>query len=826
MPAELGKAILDLGADSSGLTKDLGNAKGGVGKIGASIGAIGATVGVGLVAAIGSFAVSSIQVAGDFQSSMNRVKAVSGATEDQFKSLGEQAKELGATTQFSASEAADAMGFLAQAGFKADEVMGAMPGTLNLAAAAGIDLATSADIASNVLSGYGIEVAGLGHVNDVLVSAMTKTNTDLLQLGEAMKYAAPVAASAGVGFEEAAAAIGLMGNAGIQGSMAGTSLRGAISRLISPTDNAAAAMNHAGLSFLDAEGRLKPFDDVVRQLEPHAEDTGLMMELFGQRAGPAMAALVSQGADALTDLTGELKDSGGTAERIAEVQMTGFNGAIKQLKSAFEGLQIAVAEAGLIDFATAAVKVLAVFIGKLIQLPKWLINVGKNIMGGFKRAWDWLRRAFQFIIKLLGPLGRLLERLAHEYLANLKLGFDAVAGALKWLWDKAVGFFGWLGKDPPVETRKAEAATEALTFASHELAEQTADTSIEMIEMTDSIEEVEPAVEKAEPKLFDLKKHLSGIERAEKKAATELKAFRKEVAVNLVAGIHSVTPPMIAMTANTAQMAEQFSVVATTLEMETTPAVGNFLTDTVDSFGNLVTDVTSMTTSLSDKMVDSLFTGDLSFAAQAPKQFKALGMSFATDFIGKATNAIKGFITKTIKGQLFGALDGITGKMDVVGKGIGSMLGGLGGAFDGVTEKLKGVTSAATSAVGTIGGAGASAAGSAGSAGASVAGVAGTGLMGMIGAVTGIGTLVSSVIGNFQAQRTNKILGTVAENQVAQSSGTSSSALTRPRKAACRARLTGRTATCRPTSKAPSSARCRAISATSGLATPFSAMTI
>ena len=110
------------------------------------------------------------------------------------------------------------MGFLAQAGFEADEILGAMPSTLQLAAAANVDLATSADIASNVLSGYGLEVEQLGHANDVLVKAMTSTNTDLLQLGEAMKYAGPIASAAGISFEEAAAAIGLMGNAGIQGS--------------------------------------------------------------------------------------------------------------------------------------------------------------------------------------------------------------------------------------------------------------------------------------------------------------------------------------------------------------------------------------------------------------------------------------------------------------------------------------------------------------------------------------------------------------------------------------------------------------------------------
>ena len=236
MPENLGKAVLDLGVDTSKLDRGLAQAKGSTGSAMSGL----SKIGVGAVAAVGvavvGFGAQIAITAGNFEAGMNRVEAVSGATGEQFAALEQQAKDLGATTQFSASEAADAMGFLAQAGFEADEILGAMPGTLNLAAAANVDLATSADIASNVLSGYGLEVSELGHANDVLVATMTKTNTDLLQLGEAMKYAGPVASAAGVSFEGAAAAIGLMGNAGIQGSMAGTSLRGAISRILSPTD--------------------------------------------------------------------------------------------------------------------------------------------------------------------------------------------------------------------------------------------------------------------------------------------------------------------------------------------------------------------------------------------------------------------------------------------------------------------------------------------------------------------------------------------------------------------------------------------------------------
>lgn len=286
-----------------------------------------------------------IAAAGDFETAMNQVSAVSGATAEEFAALRTQAKELGRTTQFTASQAADAMGFLAMAGFKADQIIGAMPGTLQLASSAQLDLGRAADIVSNILTGYGKDVDELAHVNDVLVKAFTSANTDLSQLGEAMKYAGPVASAAGVDFETAAAALSLMGNAGIQASMAGTSLRGAISRMLSPTKQVQQQMQKYGLIFTDEAGRLLELEEILRQLEPHADDAGMFMQLFGQRAGPAMAALVSQGADELVALDEQLRNSAGSAQKIADVQMAGFNGKMKELASAAEGAQIALGDA-------------------------------------------------------------------------------------------------------------------------------------------------------------------------------------------------------------------------------------------------------------------------------------------------------------------------------------------------------------------------------------------------------------------------------------------------------------------------------------------------
>ena len=345
-------------------------------RLGKQLTSVGKKLTLGLTAPLAAFGALAAKTAGDFQQGMNRVAAVSGATGDQLGQLREQAKELGRTTQFSASQAAEGMGFLAQAGFEANEILGAMPGTLQLAAASQIELGEAADIASNILSGYGLEVEELTRVNDVLVATTSSTNTNLTQLGEAMKFAAPVASAAGIRFEQASAALGLMGQAGIQASMAGTSLRGAIIRILNPTKEAEETMRQAGLSFTDAAGRLLPLDQIIQQLEPHAEDVGLMMELFGDRAGSALQTLVSEGSGALKELTKSLEESGGTAERIAKVQMEGFNGAMRALKSAFEGLQIAIAESGLLDFLTSAVKKVTAWMQRLSELNPTILNWG------------------------------------------------------------------------------------------------------------------------------------------------------------------------------------------------------------------------------------------------------------------------------------------------------------------------------------------------------------------------------------------------------------------------------------------------------------------
>ena len=309
-------------------------------KFGSQASAAGRSLSVGLTAPLVAVGALSAKSFLSFERGMNNVAAVSGATEAEMAELTAIAKDLGATTSFSAAQAAEGLGFLAQAGFDATEAGRALPGVLQLAAAGGIELAAAADIATNVLAGYGLEVDQLARVNDVLAKASISTNTNVQQLGEAFKFSGAVASSAGISFEEAGAAMALMGNAGIQAEMAGTSLQQAIFRLVKPTNEAAGVMEKLGIHGTDAHGRLLPLDQIVEQLEPHFKNTAAMATIFGSRAIKGMGALVAEGSDKLRDLTTELEHAGGTAQEVADKKLAGLTGAWTKLKSATEGVFI------------------------------------------------------------------------------------------------------------------------------------------------------------------------------------------------------------------------------------------------------------------------------------------------------------------------------------------------------------------------------------------------------------------------------------------------------------------------------------------------------
>ncbi len=316
------------------------NVTGGLDKLGKKI------AGLLTIRAVGQQFMQATQVFAEFERGMVRVGAVTNSLGTQaFAGLTERAKDLAKTTEFTARQVSDAMGFMGMAGMKTNQIFEATPAVLQLASAGMVDVASAADTVTNIMAGYGLKTKDLNKANNVLVATFTNSNTSLQQLGQSFKYVGPVAKSAGVEFKEAAAVIGLMGNAGIQADMAGTALRGTIIKLLDPTAEGARIMRQYGINVKDSNGKLKPMIEIFKQLEPIADDSAKMIELFGLRAGPGMQAALTQGTGALERLINKIDGAGNIAERIAKAQMETLDGKIKIMKSNFEGLQIAIGDA-------------------------------------------------------------------------------------------------------------------------------------------------------------------------------------------------------------------------------------------------------------------------------------------------------------------------------------------------------------------------------------------------------------------------------------------------------------------------------------------------
>lgn len=311
----------------------------------------------GAISAVGGYA---IKIGAEFESAMSRVQAISGATGKEFDALKQQAMELGASTAFSASEAAEGMENLASAGFNTNEIMAAMPGMLDLAASSGEDLASSADIAASTLRGFGLEAEQAGHVADVLAKNAADTNAAVADTGEAMKYAAPVAHNFGISMEECAAAIGIMSDAGIKGGQAGTSLRGALSRLAKPTDDMKEIMNKLGLEFFDSNGKMISLTEQTKMLSEKMsnltdeERNNALVTLYGQESLSGMLALVQAGSNKIASLTESYKNCDGAAAEMAKTMQDNLKASLEQVGGAAETFGIKVYESMSDDLKSAA----------------------------------------------------------------------------------------------------------------------------------------------------------------------------------------------------------------------------------------------------------------------------------------------------------------------------------------------------------------------------------------------------------------------------------------------------------------------------------------
>lgn len=369
---------------------------------------------------------AAVAVGNKFESAMSRVGAISAATGDQMEELTDQAMELGASTAFSASEAAAGMENLASAGFTVEEIMEAMPGLLDLAASSGAELATASEIAASAIRGFGLEASSATHVADVFAEAAARTNAQTEDMGEAMKYIAPVAKAMGQNLEETAAAIGIMSDAGIKGSQAGTALRGALSRLAKPTEAMIATMESLGLSFYDAQGNMLPLNGIISELEQNTahltqeQRNHALVTLFGQNSLSGMLALMERGSGELINLTESFKAADGAAASMAETMLDNTAGSLEEMMGAVETLMINIQQ------------VLAPVITKVANGISNLINKFNGMSEEAQKAIV----VFAGIVAAIGPVmlivGKLLTMLGTlpTTIASVKTGLGVLKTAL------------------------------------------------------------------------------------------------------------------------------------------------------------------------------------------------------------------------------------------------------------------------------------------------------------------------------------------------------------------------------------------------------------
>ena len=250
-----GSIIIDTKIDESGFHKGLTSMK--------NIAIKGMAA---ITAAIGAASTAVLKVGSDFEEGMSKVSAISGATGAELEALSEKAKEMGAKTKFSATEASEAMQYMAMAGWKASDMISGIDGIMNLAAASGEELANVSDIVTDALTAFGLQAKDSAHFADVLAKAASNSNTNVAMMGATFKYAAPLAGSLGYSVEDVAVAIGLMANAGIKGEQAGTALRGMLTRMIKPTDEVADVMNKLNIMITNSDGTVKPFSQTIQEL--------------------------------------------------------------------------------------------------------------------------------------------------------------------------------------------------------------------------------------------------------------------------------------------------------------------------------------------------------------------------------------------------------------------------------------------------------------------------------------------------------------------------------------------------------------------------------
>lgn len=442
------------------------------------------------------FGVQSVNTLQGFEDSMLKVQALSGATADQYQQLSDAALHYGSTTAWTSQNVADAMGYMALAGFDTNEILSATPGVLSLASASGEDLATVSDILTDAMTGFGDSASDATRYADVLATTQAKSNTTTGMLGEAFTYVSSLAGTYSYSLEDVSTALGVMANAGVKGSMAGTSLSSVITRLGTNTSGARDAVEALGVQFYNTDGTARPLSDVIVDLcdatanMTTEQKASLASTVAGAEAQKGLLAILNQGSSAYTDLNQKLKESSGNADEMAGTLESGLGGAIRSLSSAWEGFKIKLAQKfevplsdlihKLADFITgSAIPALDNFVSAITPVVTALVNFGKWMQEGSAgaellkgvivavtaafTAWQTIAAARSLWSKLTKGIEGAKTAFTALNTAMAANPIGVVIAAFIYLWNTSEGFRNfWIGLWEAVKTF-ASNAVEAVT---------------------------------------------------------------------------------------------------------------------------------------------------------------------------------------------------------------------------------------------------------------------------------------------------------------------------------------------------------------------------
>jgi TP901 family phage tail tape measure protein len=297
-----------------------------------------------------AFSGYALKVTMDFEEGMAKVQAISGATAEDMVLLSDKAKEMGKNTKFSATESAEALSYMAMAGWKTQDMLNGLPGIMDLAAASGENLGLVSDIVTDAMTAFGMSTERSSEFADVLASASNNANTNVAMLGESFKYVAPLAGSLGYNVQDTSIALGLMANSGIKASQAGTSLKTALVNMAKPTDNMKAVMNKYGLSLQNTDGSMKSLREVINMLRENMKGldeatlASASATLFGKESLAGMLAIINASESDYNKLTNAIDNSSGASKKMADIMNKTAKGQITLLKSNLESLGISIGE--------------------------------------------------------------------------------------------------------------------------------------------------------------------------------------------------------------------------------------------------------------------------------------------------------------------------------------------------------------------------------------------------------------------------------------------------------------------------------------------------